>query len=89
MGRSGRLLQLGQRRLWIGAALEHRRVRRDGEEVLRQPVVDLARDPRPLLRDGAAELGKANCPPDADEQDRVGEETQVVAGRDEAIRDER
>ena len=41
----------------IGAGLEHRRVRRDREQVLREAVVDVARDPRPLLGDGAPELG--------------------------------
>ena len=65
------------------------RVRRDGEEVLREPVVDLARDARPLLRDRAPELGVADRPPDADEQDPVGEQPQEVALRDEVARERR
>jgi hypothetical protein len=48
--------------------------------------MDLARDARPLLRHGAPELGKANCPPDPDEQHGIGEQAQEVARRDKAAR---
>ena len=61
-------------------------MRRDREEVLREPVVDLARDARALLRDGAAELGAADRAPDADEQHAVREQAQEVALRDVAAR---
>ena len=47
--------------------LEHRGVRRDGEEILREAVVDLARHARSLLGDRAAELGEADRAPRADE----------------------
>ena len=57
--RGGRLLELRQRPLGVGAVLEHARVGRDGEQVLREPVVDLARDACALLGDRAAELGEA------------------------------
>ena len=57
-------------------------MRRDGEEVLRETVVDLARDARTLLGDGPAELGVADRAPDADEQHPVCEQPQVVALRD-------
>src|SRR5947209_20437807 len=50
----------------VGAVLEHRRVRRDREEILREPVVDVAGDPCPLLSDCAPELGGADRPPDSD-----------------------
>ena len=82
-----RLLQPGQRLRRVGAALEHARVRRDREQVLREAVVDLARDARALLGDGAAELGEADRPPDADEQDAVGEQAQEVALGDVAARE--
>ena len=64
-------------------------MRRHGEEVLRQSVVDLSRDARSLLRDRAAELREANRPPDADEQDGVREQAQEIAGGDEAVGDQR
>src|ERR671922_2147465 len=54
--RGGRLPEPGNDLLRRRAVLEHARVRRDGEEVLREPVVDLARDARPLLADRATEL---------------------------------
>src|SRR4029453_16881249 len=38
----------------------HWGVRRAGEQILPQAVMDLARYARPLLRDGAAELGRAD-----------------------------
>src|SRR5262245_26108605 len=85
-GRGG-LLQLGERPLRVGTALEHRRVRRHGEEVLREPVVDLARDAGALLRHGAAELRVADRAPHAHEQHRVGEQAQEVALRDVAARE--
>ena len=59
-------------------------MRRDGEQVLREPVVDLARDARPLLGDRAPELGEADRAPDADEQHAVREQAQEVALRDVA-----
>ena len=77
-GRGG-LLQLRQRRLERRTGLEHARMRGDGEEVLREAVVDLPRDPRALLGDRTAELGEADRPPDAHEQDSVGEQPEEVA----------
>src|SRR5689334_2880171 len=50
--------------------------------------MDLTRDARPLLGDRAPELGVANRTPDADEQERIGEEAQEVALGDELVRDE-
>ena len=64
-------------------------MRRDREQVLRQAVVDLARDARALLGDRAAELGEADRPPDAHEQDAVREHAQEVALRDVAAREQR
>ena len=63
LSRLRRLLQLRDRLLLRCAVLEHRRVRRDGEEVLREPVVDLARDAGALFRDRAPELREANRAP--------------------------
>ena len=57
--------------------LQHRRMRRDGEEVLRETVVDLARDPRAFLGDGAPELRVADRAPGAGEQQPVGEQPQA------------
>src|SRR5919201_4713160 len=82
LSRGRGLLQLGERLCGIGAALEHRRVRGHGEEVLRQAVVDLPRDAGALLRDGAAELGETDRAPDADQQHRVRQQPQEVARRD-------
>ena len=64
-------------------------MRRDREEVLGEPVVDLARDARPLVGDGAPELGGADRAPDADEQDAVREQAQEVALRDVVAREQR
>ena len=57
-------------------------MRRDGEEVLREPVVDLARETRALVGNGATELGGLDRAPDADAEDAVAEHAQEVAGRD-------
>ena len=54
-------------------------MRRDREEVLRQAVVDLARDARPLLGHRTAELGVTDRPPDTEEQDAVREQPEEVA----------
>src|SRR5919198_737530 len=83
------LLQLRQRRFRRGAVLEHARVRRDREQVLREPVVDLARHSGALLGDGAAEFGEADRAPDADEEDAVRQQPQEVALRDVAVRKQR
>ena len=77
-----RLLQARQRRRGIGPRFEHRRVRRDGEEVLGEPVVDLAGEPPALLGDRTAELGGADRAPRADEQNAVRQQLDVVAERD-------
>ena len=58
-------------------------MRRHGEEVLREAVVNLARDARAFLGDGAPELSRADRAPDADEQHAVGQQPQEVALRDE------
>ena len=84
-----RLLQLRQRLVERCARLEHAGVRRDGKEVLREAVVDLARDAGSLLGDGTAELGEADRAPDADEQDAVAEQAEKVALGDEVARDAR
>ena len=57
-------------------------MRGDREEILREPVVDLACDAGALLRDRTAELRRADRPPGADEHQREGEEAQVVTGGD-------
>ena len=62
-------------------------MRRDGEEVLREAVVDLARHARSLLRDRAPELGEADRAPDADEQHAVGEQAEEVALGDVVARE--
>ena len=49
----------------------------------------ISRATRALLGDGAAELGEADRPPDAHEQDAVGEQAQEVALRDVAAREQR
>ena len=85
----GRLLEARQHLLELGAAGEQARLRRDREQVLREPVVDLARDARALLGDGTPELGRPDRAPDADEQDRVGEQPQEVALRDVVARERR
>ena len=64
-------------------------MRRDGEEVLREAVVDLPRDAGALLGDGAPELGELDRAPGADEDDDVGEHAQEVALRDERAREQR
>ena len=77
----GRLRELRGDLVHRRARFEHLGVRRDREQVLGQSVVDLARDARPLLRDGAPELGEADGPPRADEHDREREQAQEVALR--------
>ncbi len=67
------LLELRDRLADVGAGLEHRRVRGDRKEVLGEAVVDLARHPRALLGDGAAELGGEHPAPHADHEDDVAE----------------
>ena len=52
------------------------------EKVLGQSVVNLARDARAFLRDGAPELGEPDGAPGAYEQDAEGEDTQEVRLRD-------
>ena len=54
---------------------------RDREKILREPVVDLARDARSFLGYRTTELGAADRAPDADEQHAVREQAQVVALR--------
>jgi len=68
--------------------LEHARVRRDGEEILREAVMDLARDAGAFLGDRASELREANRAPDADEQDAEGEDAEEVPLRDGPAVDE-
>jgi hypothetical protein len=51
--------------------------------------MDLARHAGALLGDGAPEFGAADRAPHADEQDAVGEQTQIVALRHVANADER
>src|SRR5437016_578168 len=85
--RAGRgLLELRGHLIDCRAAFEPACVRRDREEVLREPVVDLPRDPGTLLGDGAAELRGADRAPDADEQHAVGEHADEVALREVAGR---
>ena len=67
--------------------MQHRRVRRHGEEVLRETVVDFARDTGTFVRDCTAELREADRAPDADEQERVREHPQEVGARDRALRE--
>ena len=51
--------------------------------------MDLARDPRALLGDGAAELGREDRAADADDEHDVGEQAQEVALRHVPHRDDR
>ena len=51
--------------------------------------MDLPSHPGAFLRDGAAELRRADRAPDADEEDAVREDPKEVAGRDRAVREER
>ena len=62
-------------------------MRRDREQVLREPVVDLACDPRTFLGDGPPELREPDRAPHADEQDAVRQQAQEVALRDVAARE--
>src|SRR5207244_4042585 len=87
--RLDRLFQSRDDLLRDGPLLEKSRLGRDGEEVLRETVMDLARDAGPLLGDCPSELGGSDRPPDADQQDAVGEQPQEVALRDERTREER
>ena len=63
-------------------------MRRDREQVLRQPVVDLPSDTGPLFCNRSAELGEADGPPHTGEQDTVGKETQEVALRHVLVGDD-
>jgi hypothetical protein len=56
---------------------------RDREQVLGESVVDFARDTSALLSDCAAELGEADCSPDARQQQPVGQEPEEVSLRDD------
>ena len=85
----GSLLQARKDLVLGRARLEHAGVGGHGEEVLRQPVVDLSRHARPLLRHRATELRRADRTPDADEENTVREDPKEVAGRDRAVREER
>ena len=80
-----RLLEARDRRVATRAVhvLEHRRVRRDGEEVLREAVADLARDACSLLGDRAAELGEPDRAPRADQEHAVCDQAQEIALRHE------
>ena len=62
-------------------------MRRDGEEVLCEAVVDLPGNACSLLGNGPPELGEADRAPHADEQKPVAEQAQKVALRDEVTRD--
>jgi hypothetical protein len=64
-------------------------MRRDGEEILREPVMDLAGHACTLLGDGTAELGEADRAPGADEDQRVREHAEEVALRDVRAREQR
>ena len=79
LGRLGGVLELGQDLVQRGAGLEHADLRGEREQVLREAVVDLPRDARALLGDGAAELGLADRAPHADEQHDEREQPQEVA----------
>src|SRR5204862_3546343 len=89
LGGGGGFLQAWEHLVRRRARLEHARVGGHGEEVLREPVVDLPRHPRPLLRHRASELRRADGTPDADEENAVREDAQEVARRDRAVREER
>jgi len=67
----GRRLDLRDAPVRCGSGLEHARVRRDREEVLGEPVVNLAGDACALLGNRAPELGEPHGPPDAGHQDAV------------------
>ena len=82
-----RSLDLPDAALGRVSGLEHARVRRDREEVLGEPVMDLARDACAFLGHGAPELGKADRPPDAGHEDAVRDEPQEVALGDERAGD--
>ena len=84
--RDGRALEPGEHFLERRVRLEHAHLGRDREQVLGEPVVDLARDARSLVRDRAAELRLADRPPDADDEDPVREDAQEVALEDEVAR---
>ena len=64
-------------------------MRRHREEILRETVVDLARDARALLCDGTSELGELNRAPGADENHDEREHAQEVALRDVRAREQR
>jgi hypothetical protein len=64
-------------------------MRRDGEEVLREPVVDLARDPRAFFGNCPSELCVADRAPCAGKQESIRKQPQRVAARDGARRQDR
>ena len=82
LGRDRELLDAGDRLVGDLSALEHARVRRECEEVLRETVVDVAGDASAFVGDRAPELGRADRPPDADEQHAEGDHAQEVADGD-------
>ena len=61
--------------------VEHARVRRERKEILRETVVDVARDAGSFLGDSPPELGRADRAPDTDEQHAEGDHAQEVARR--------
>src|SRR6476619_7749396 len=72
-------LQTWQDLVERGPLLEHVHLRRDREEVLRQTVVNIPRYTGALVRHRSAELGLADRPPNAYEQDTVGDDAEKVA----------
>src|SRR5207244_11971525 len=83
------LLELRERLVLRSALLQHRRVSRDCEQVLRESVVNLARNTRALVRDGAAEFGVADRAPDAYEKKPIRQHAQKVTARDGRWRQDR
>ena len=71
------------------AGLEHAHLGRDGEQVLRETVVDLACDAPSLVCDRSSELRLGNRSPHADEQDAVGHEAEEVSDEHVVARDDR
>ena len=84
-----RLLDLRDELLGGPALLEHRRVCRDREQVLRETVVNLACKSRAFLRDRATELGCLDRPPNTDAEHAVAEHAEEVAGRDLDVPEQR
>jgi hypothetical protein len=82
-------LQLWEHLRRRSSRLEHAHVRRDGEQVLGETVVDLPGDPRALVGDGPAELGLGDGTPNTDEERAVRDEPQEVTLQDLVARDQR